>query len=140
MEENKKTNIKKWIDEKIVAPGDEFSPSQQDLTRRIHITTTILFFLFTAIGIAIYVSISFGQNQYWSSMWVLCLLGIIISSLVKSLLHGRMTEFAYPILIVAFYCSIGDIYQIWHPLWVLFLTIPIYYFIGYFIDRIKRKD
>lgn len=35
--------------------------------------------------------------------------------------------FPFPILIVILYMALSMIFDIWHPLWIIFLTIPIYY-------------
>lgn len=35
--------------------------------------------------------------------------------------------FPFPIIIVILYVALSMIFQIWHPLWILFLTIPMYY-------------
>jgi len=35
--------------------------------------------------------------------------------------------FPYPILIVAAYLLVGFFLGVWHPTWILFLTIPVYY-------------
>ena len=35
--------------------------------------------------------------------------------------------FPYPVLVVFAYLGIGFLFDVWHPTWLLFLTIPIYY-------------
>ncbi|MGN1421638.1 MAG: helix-turn-helix domain-containing protein [Eubacterium sp.] len=35
--------------------------------------------------------------------------------------------FPFPIIIVILYVALSMIFHIWHPLWILFMTIPIYY-------------
>lgn len=35
--------------------------------------------------------------------------------------------FPFPIIIVIVYLALSMIFKIWHPLWIIFLTIPIYY-------------
>jgi len=35
--------------------------------------------------------------------------------------------FPYPVLVTAAYLVIGFWFGIWHPTWLLFLTIPVYY-------------
>ena len=52
MEENKTSHVKKWIDENIINPGDEFSPGFEEFRRRVNITSFVMFFLFTLMGIA----------------------------------------------------------------------------------------
>ena len=40
-----------------------------------------------------------------------------------------MELFPYPLVVAAVYLVLGFVFHIWHPTWLLFLTIPIYYFI-----------
>lgn len=35
--------------------------------------------------------------------------------------------FPFPIIIVVLYVALSMIFKIWHPLWILFMLIPIYY-------------
>lgn len=35
--------------------------------------------------------------------------------------------FPFPIIITIIYLALSMIFDIWHPLWIIFLTIPIYY-------------
>ncbi len=130
---------RKWLDFTITNPGDEYSPNYEERRKKIRMIADITLFSFLIIGLGIYVGVSYFYNEYWASLWVLILLGPIFASFIVSLIHGRMSEFAYPLLCVALFCSIGYIYQNWHPMWAIFLSIPVYYFIGYFIDRIIRK-
>lgn len=38
-------------------------------------------------------------------------------------------KFPYPVLVTIIYLIIGSIFNKWHPGWVVFLTIPIYYWL-----------
>lgn len=38
-----------------------------------------------------------------------------------------MMIFPFPVIIVILYLAFSMIFRIWHPLWIIFLTIPIYY-------------
>ncbi len=40
--------------------------------------------------------------------------------------HKKMNEL-YPIFIVALYFVLGFVFDLWHPGWLLFLTIPLFY-------------
>lgn len=139
MNEQKKQQFKKWLDDLVVNPGDEYSEKYEEQRRKINLVNQIVLLVFMGIGLIIYVSISYFYPEYWASLWVLLLAGPIVSSLAVSILHGRMVEFAYPLVCVAFFCSIGFIYNNWHPMWAIFLSIPIYYLIGNYVDRIKRR-
>ena len=50
----------------------------------------------------------------------------------------KLNEFlfcgGYPIIIVFAYVLIGSFLNIWHPTWLLFLTIPVYYMLVVFAE------
>lgn len=43
--------------------------------------------------------------------------------------HDPLYTFPYPVLIVMIYLFLGFCFGLWHPGWVLFFTIPFYYWI-----------
>lgn len=43
--------------------------------------------------------------------------------------HSPWATFPYPVLCVIIFLVIGFVFGWWHPGWVIFLTIPIYYWI-----------
>jgi transcriptional regulator with XRE-family HTH domain len=47
--------------------------------------------------------------------------------------------FPYPVLVALVYLVIGFLFGIWHPGWILFLTIPFYYWIARVIDLDLRR-
>ena len=40
---------------------------------------------------------------------------------------SAMLKFPFFIIVVILYCGLSYALDIWHPLWIIFLTIPIYY-------------
>ena len=89
----------------------------------------------------------------WSCYWVVFLLIPILISLIEAVLKRRMTKFSYPIVVVFVYCFLGmrfhdltytlfnvEFTGFWHPMWILFLTIPIYYMIATPIDNYVHKE
>ena len=66
----------------------------------------------------------------WAQAWVLFLLVPIVPSLCKAIEHRNPNIFAYPVFVAFIYlllcCWILN-FSLWHPLWVIFLTIPIYH-------------
>lgn len=46
-------------------------------------------------------------------------------------------KFPYPILTVIAYLVMGFVFHLWHPGWIVFLSIPVYYWIGHAI--VKRR-
>lgn len=67
--------------------------------------------------------------------WVLLLLIPVIPSIFDAIGKRKFTAFLYPLLVVALYCYLGMQFGLWHPGWVLFITIPVYYLCFEPIDR-----
>ena len=43
--------------------------------------------------------------------------------------------FPYPVLCVILFLLVGFLFGAWHPAWVIFLTIPLYYWIARIIEN-----
>ena len=95
----------------------------------------------TAIGVVIaYLLIGFFVKDGWRNYWVLFFLIPIVPTILPAIYYRKFTIFAYPVLVVAVFLSIGMFMNIWHPTWVMFLTIPVYYIVFHQVDRlISRK-
>ncbi len=51
--------------------------------------------------------------------------------------------FAYPVLVVLLYLCLGFFGSLWHPGWIIFLTIPLYYpLVNYFrrLYKMQKKE
>ena len=46
--------------------------------------------------------------------------------IVPVFLYHKFTRILYPLIVTAIYITFSLIFNIWHPLWVIFLTIPVY--------------
>lgn len=47
---------------------------------------------------------------------------------------GAWSSFPYPLVCVIVFLLEGLLFDMWHPGWVVFLTIPIYYWIAHIIE------
>ncbi len=76
----------------------------------------------------------------WARAWCLFLLIPVVTSFVDAIIKRKPSHFAYPVFMAFIYflvcCWILN-FQLFHILWVVFLTIPIYY--G-FCALFKKKD
>ena len=73
----------------------------------------------------------------WSVSWIILLLIPAIDTGVDAIIENKAQKFAYPLLATALFCALGMGFGLWHPAWILFLTIPIYYII---VNNIKKPD
>ena len=101
-----------------------------------------LFHALLPMGVIIaYLIIGFTFEQGWALGWLLVFLIPIIESFVAAVKTKNPSAFAYPVLVVALYLTVGLFEKIWHPTWIMFLTIPVYYVISDFIKPMhKKKD
>ena len=49
-------------------------------------------------------------------------------------------SFPFPVLVVAAYMLIGFLTGVWHPTWMLFFTIPLYYYIVSWVENGKNGE
>ena len=79
-------------------------------------------------------------NMGWSMGWILFLLVPVASSIESAIRHKKICNFAYPILVVAAYLTLGFLgqrfgFKGWEFYWFLFLTVPAFYLIFAPIDK-----
>ena len=54
--------------------------------------------------------------------------------------HAGWLAFPYPLVVTVIYLILGFTFNLWHPGWILFITIPIFYsFAGYSHRRRKYR-
>lgn len=89
-----------------------------------------------------YITLGFilKNNIGWKYFWFLFLLIPVIPSICEIFYKRKITAFCYPFAVAAAYCGFAMYYNLWHPLWLLFITIPLFYIIFEPIDKIIAKD
>lgn len=80
-------------------------------------------------------------NHYvgWGICWLVFFLVPLASSLVEALYHHKICNFAFPVLVTGVYVLLGMLYGWWHPEWVMFLAIPVYYSIFGPLDKLIQE-
>lgn len=87
-------------------------------------------------SIIAYLIIGFSFEKGWAVGWLILFTIPIVESFIAAVKTKNPSAFAYPVLVVTSYILIGMLWHIWHPTWIVFLTIPLYYIIA---DIIKAK-
>ena len=85
-----------------------------------------------------------GAPIGWASGWVVLLLNPVLRSLVYAFRKGKMRYFQIAPLVVGVYVGmgiIGNFYgqNYWHPYWIEFFAIPLYYTVAGFVDSFASK-
>ena len=79
----------------------------------------------------------------WAQVWPLFILIIVIPSIFEAFVKRKPYKFNYAAFVVFIYFLLNSwilaANPLWHPLWVMFVTIPVYYSITGFI-KYKEKD
>lgn len=94
------------------------------------------------LGVIIaYLIIGFTFERGWALGWLLVFIIPLAESVITVVETKNPSAFAYPVLVTAAYLTVGMFMKIWHPTWIVFLTIPIYYVIADAVkQRMRRKQ
>lgn len=114
----------------------EFTFSDDKMKR--HTLIGIIEGVLSLLSLTAYLLIGFLLND-WLNGIALFFIPFIIGSFVKCISKKRFSEFNISFLVLSIYIFLGTYLGIWHPLWVIFLLIPIYYTILGPIDEYRAK-
>jgi transcriptional regulator with XRE-family HTH domain len=109
---------------------------------RYHIAQAIVSSVTVFLATIAYLLLGFLlPNAYygWGCSWIVFFLIPLAPTFVEALRKRSFTAFAYPVLVTAVYLILGMVWGYWHPWWVLFVTIPLYYIIFEPIDKAIRN-
>ena len=87
----------------------------------------------------IYLLWGFLTDDGWAIGWTLFVTIPVYSSIIECIKVKRITPFCYPVFVTFIFLLFGMLYSVWHPLWVIYLTIPIFYSVAPAIDKAKKK-
>ncbi|MDD4531823.1 MAG: helix-turn-helix domain-containing protein [Bacilli bacterium] len=79
------------------------------------------------------------NQEGWIIYWPLFILALFLPSFVDAFEHKSFSRITVPLLILFVYCMLGMMYSMWHPMWILFLIIPVYYIVVSPIDKLIKE-
>lgn len=112
----------------IVSNEKVDSTKKTSLIIVLSIVSALCFLSFFLVG--------FFVPNGWKFSWIFWLFIPIISSIFDSIKKRKISAFLFPILIAAIYFFLGLGFNLWHPYWILFLSIPVFYVIADPIDKL----
>ena len=95
------------------------------------ISTGALFLIATVV----YLWVSFEHGSQWGKLWIIFLAPPVISSVMNAIKNRRFCQFAYPVAATLLYLGLGLYLGMWHPTWIIFITIPVFYTVFGPIDK-----
>lgn len=83
--------------------------------------------LLPTFAVLFYLLVGFTTNRGWAVGWIVFLFIPIIETAVTAIKSKNPSAFAYPVFVTALFLLCGMVFYVWHPTWIVFITIPIYY-------------
>lgn len=124
-------NIHKNKINKSINKGKEVFIKSFSSEKRMDVELVFIISLFIVTIVYLGLGFGLGTSKIWDVYWVLYLLPFIISSGFESFLYKNPCKFNIIFLLTFVYLLIGMLMNIWHPTWIIFLGIPLFYsFIG----------
>ena len=77
----------------------------------------------------VYILLCSLHIQEFGKFWIIFVCYPILSCLVEAIAYKKASKFPYPIFATAVYLTLGLYFNLWHPGWVVFITVPVYYLI-----------
>lgn len=108
-------------------------------TKRFRLLKEVVSTVWTICLILAYVLAGCYTSNGWTHYWFLFILIPVLPSMVDAIYKKDPSHFVYPFLVAAIYCALGMFLHLWHPMWVLFLTIPVYYSIAKLLNKLCNK-
>lgn len=105
-----------------------------------HKAFTLTGALVPILSIIAFLAVGFAVENGWKYSWLILLLIPIIESFIEAVKHRDPNRFAYPVMVAGVYLTYGMCMSVWHPTWIIFLTIPIYYIILGILNPKKEKE
>ena len=86
-----------------------------------------------------YLVLGFTTPNGWARGWILYFLVPVVPSIVSAIRRRCLSKFDYPVFVAGLYLVAGMCYGRWHPEWVMFLTVPVFYGIAEAIEKLKKR-
>lgn len=119
------------FDEEVYVSNDETvhkEEEKKETSKKVNSWDWISFPVFITI---LYIVLGF-LFRCWHPAWILFLTIPLYETVVPMIKMGKSNKeiliaFPYPVLVTMLYLAGGFLFKWWHPGWILFLTIPLYY-------------
>ena len=93
---------------------------------------------FPLLAVLIYLLLGFllPNNLGWRVYWVIFILIPVPGALLEAIIKRRFCLVPIPLLVTATFLFLGVRFNMWHPWWLLFLAIPLYYSVFGPVDKL----
>jgi len=141
VEENKSDEVEEVVIEEE-KENDEADTIVESTEKKQGLIGSIISSSIALVVVITYLLLGFLVEGAWYHFWPLFFLIPVVPSFVGAIAHKKFAIFAYPVFVTMLFCFFGVFLDLWHPMWIVFVTIPVYYIIVEPIDKAlenKRK-
>lgn len=136
-----KDTLKETIENEIIDSDivdAEKNKRKKALYKSIQGLINIIFILSAMIAYCI-LGFLLPNNEGWSKWWIILIFSFVPGELYRTFANKNPYDFPITFLAIGTYCLIGEFFNIWHPTWILMLTIPVYYILVSSIKSIIKN-
>ena len=120
-------------------PGHKFNPCEEKVENGWTAVGGILTGGLYLAYLVIYLVLGFTVAGFWAYGWPGFILPPAIGSIFTAIGRKKFTEFLLPVVCAYLYCQLGMSIDFWHPGWVIFFAIPVFYMVFGPIDTYFEK-
>ena len=128
--------IENKIKDKIKNKYANLSEKDQKRAKTFDIVDGIITGALFLIATIVYIAVSCYHPEQWGKLWIVYLVPMVLSSILTCFKKRRITPFLYPVAATVVYLICGLYFNFWHPSWLVFVTIPVFYTIFGPIDKL----
>ena len=89
------------------------------------------------ISLIVYVLLSvFYDSSLWGWLWVILLIGPVVSSVIDVFYYKNIKKLNIVFIAIMVYIPLGMLKDLWHPGWVVFLIIPVFYIFATIVNNV----
>ncbi|MBP5694466.1 MAG: helix-turn-helix transcriptional regulator [Bacilli bacterium] len=110
-------------------------PNKLLLFRKIFDSAALLIVVVTYLLLGFFLPDGLGWQVYWTLFFI----PIIIDSIISAILSKKVSRFNIAVFVTFAFLFVGMRFGIWHPTWVEFLAIPIFYSIVKPIEKYSKQ-
>lgn len=129
-------NSNDFKDNKIIIEENKNKRRNRMINNVASLVDGIMIFLIMGV----YLTLGFINSEYWNLFWPLVFTFEIPSALIRTFGKKEANKFPIVWICLTVYCFLGTFGIGWHPYWVIFFIIPIYYLIINSIKKIKEEN
>ena len=140
--------------------GEKHHFGEKELERRLRqkcnpvvaviwsVCSILALILFFVLGFQTYTLPCFDAGAFeWTThtingfqwTWVFFVAIPIIPSFVQAIVYKKITAFNFAVLCTVVFLASGALFNMWHPMWIVFLVIPLFYSIFGPVDHYATK-